>query len=316
MGHPTLVAGAVGAAYDPRGSDDRGVAVLVAQITDLHVAEPDTFMRRFVDANDKLAAAVAYLNDRADRIDAVVATGDLTNDGTADQYRLLRELLEPLRIPLYLVPGNHDEADEFRRAFADEPWLPLVGPVDYVVDAHDVRLVGIDTTEPGRHDGVFHQSQAAWLDEVLCTRPDAPTLVFCHHPPFFTGLWLFDAIRLTGAELLRDVVARHPQVRQVVSGHVHRPVSTTWGSTALTTSPSTTHQSRCDLHPDDGAGIVDETPMLQLHQFTGEGFITHSTPFEAAANTIEIGALVSDWDSARDRIVAGPPFPKGPGGMF
>lgn len=290
--------------------------MLIAQITDLHVAEPDTFMRRFVDANVKLSAAVGYLNDRADRIDAIVATGDLTNDGTVEQYRLLRELLAPLRVPCYLVPGNHDEVDAFRIAFADCAWLPASGPIDYVVDDFDVRMIGLDTTEPGRHDGVFREEQAQWLDMVLAERPDAPTLLFCHHPPFFTRLWLFDAIRLTGAELLRDVVARHPQVRQIVAGHVHRPVSTMWGATAVTTSPSTTHQSRCDLHPDDGAGIVDETPMLQLHSFTEGAFITHSTPFEPAAHTIEIGALVSDWPSARDRIIAGPPFPKGPGGMF
>lgn len=288
----------------------------IAQITDLHVAEDGTYMRNFVDANAKLAAAVDYLNDRADRIDAVVASGDLANDGNPAQYELLRELLAPLRIPLYLVPGNHDEVDHFRAAFADRPWMPASGPIDYVVEDHPVRIVGLDTTEPDRHDGVFHPAQAEWLDMVLAQRPDTPTLLFCHHPPFLTGLWLFDAIRLTGRELVREVVARHPQVRLVVSGHVHRPVSTTWGTTALTCSPSTTHQSRCDLHPDEGAGIVDETPMLQLHTFTGEGFISHSTPFEPATKQIEIGALVSDWEAARDRIVSGPPFPKGPGGMF
>lgn len=288
----------------------------IAQITDLHVAEPDTYMRGFVDANAKLAAAVAFLNERADRIDVVVATGDLTNDGRPEQYRLLRELLEPLQLPLYLVPGNHDEVDGFREAFAGSPWLPASGPVDYVIDDHPVRLVGIDTTEPGRHDGVFHAAQAEWLDATLAARPDVPTVIFGHHPPFFTKLWLFDAIRLTGAELLRDVVARHPQVRLVVSGHVHRPVSSAWGTTQLTCAPSTTHQSRCDLHPDEGAGIVDETPMLQVHLVEDDLVITHSMPFEPATRTIEIGALVSDWASARDRIVAGPPFPKGPGGMF
>lgn len=288
----------------------------IAQITDLHIAEPDTYMRGFVDANAKLAAAVAFLNERADRIDAVVATGDLTNDGRPEQYRLLRELLEPLRLPLYLVPGNHDEVDEFRAAFADRTWVPEAGPVDFVIDDHPVRLVGIDTTEPDRHDGVFHPAQAEWLDATLAARPDVATVVFGHHPPFLTRLWLFDAIRLTGAELLRDVVARHPQVRLVMSGHVHRPVSSAWATTQLTCSPSTTHQSRCDLHPDEGAGIVDETPMLQVHLVEDDGVITHSMPFEAPARTIEIGALVTDWASARDRIVAGPPFPKGPGGMF
>jgi 3',5'-cyclic AMP phosphodiesterase CpdA len=232
--------------------------MLIAQITDLHVAQDGTFMRRFVDANEKLAGAVAFLNDRSHQVDAVVATGDLTNDGEAEQYTLLRKLLDELRVPLYLVPGNHDERDGFRAAFADKEWMPASGPIDYVIDEHEVRLVGIDTTEPGRHDGVFHPEQAGWLDDVLGRRPDTPTLLFCHHPPFLTRLWLFDAIRLTGAEVLREVVARHPQVKQIVSGHVHRPVSSSWGATALTTSPSTTHQSRCDLHPDEGAGIVDE----------------------------------------------------------
>jgi 3',5'-cyclic AMP phosphodiesterase CpdA len=273
-------------------------------------------MRSFVDANEKLASAIGYLNARADRIDAVVATGDLANDGGEEQYVLLRDLLEPLQIPIYLVPGNHDEVDAFRAAFSDQPWLPAGGPIDYVIDDHEVRLIGIDTTEGGRHDGVFSTTQAEWLDGVLAQQPDVPTMLFCHHPPFLTRLWLFDAIRLSGSELLRAVVERHGQVRHIVSGHVHRPVSTSWGTTTLTTSPSTTHQSRCDLDPDEGAGIVDETPMLQLHLFTGESFITHSTPFEPATNTLEIGKLVSDWDAARDRIVAGPPFPKGPGGMF
>jgi Icc protein len=288
----------------------------IAQITDLHVAEDGGFMRTFVDANAKLAAAVAFLEERSGGLDAVLVTGDVTNDGRPEQYELLLDLLAPLSVPTYVVPGNHDEREAFRSAFGDRSWMPATGPIDYVVDDHPVRLVGIDTTEPERHDGVFHPEQALWLDTVLAERPDVPTVVFGHHPPFLTGLWLFDAIRLTGSEHLREVVSRHPQVRLVVSGHVHRPVSSTWGTVALTTSPSTTHQSRCDLHPDEGAGVTDETPMLQIHQVGPDQVVTHTMPFEAPTRNLEFGELIPDWPAARDRIVAGPPFPKGAGGMF
>lgn len=288
----------------------------IAQITDLHVAEDGGFMRDFVDANAKLAAAVTFLEERSGALDAVLITGDVTNGGRPEQYELLLDLLAPLSVPTYVVPGNHDEREPFRAAFGDRPWMPAEGPIDFVVEDHPVRLVGIDTTEPDRHDGVFHPEQAEWLDAVLSEQPDRPTVLFGHHPPFLTGLWLFDAIRLTGAEHLREVVARHPQVRLVVSGHVHRPVSSTWGTVALTTSPSTTHQSRCDLHPDEGAGVTDETPMLQIHQVGPDQVITHTMPFEAPGRNLEFGDLISDWPAARDRIVAGPPFPKGPGGMF
>jgi 3',5'-cyclic-AMP phosphodiesterase len=221
-----------------------------------------------------------------------------------------------LTIPAYLVPGNHDERETFREAFADAPWVPASGPIDYVIEEYPVRLIGLDTTVPGRHDGMLDPDQLGWLDAELAAAPHKPTLLFLHHPPFLTNLWMLDAIRLEGSEGLRAVVERHPQVTQIVAGHVHRPVSYHWGSTVVTTSPSTTHQNRCDLHPDEGAGITDDQPMLQLHLWTGDGFITHTTPFEPSTKTIEIGEVIPDWEAALERILAGPPFEKGPGGLF
>jgi hypothetical protein len=103
---------------------------------------------------------------------------------------------------------------------------------------------------------------------------------------------------------------------QVVAGHVHRPISAHWGTTVLTTAPSTTHQSRCDLDPEEGAGVVAEPPMLQLHLWDGASVVAHTVPFEAPPKTIEISEVVSDWPAARARILDGPPFPKGPGGLF
>jgi 3',5'-cyclic-AMP phosphodiesterase len=288
----------------------------IAQITDLHVDTDGGFMRSFVDANAKLAAAVAFLEERSGGLDAVLVTGDVTNHGRPEQYELLLELLAPLTIPTYLVPGNHDEREAFRTAFGDRAWVPAAGPVDYVVDDHPVRLIGIDTTEPDRHDGEFHPEQAEWLDAVLSEQPDRATVIFGHHPPFLTGLWLFDAMRLNGSELMRDIVARHPQVRLVVSGHVHRPVSSAWGTVALTTAPSTTHQNRCDLHPDEGAGVTDETPMLQIHRIGPDQVITHTMPFEAPTKSLLFNEIIPDWPAARDRIIAGPPFPKNAGSMF
>jgi Icc protein len=290
--------------------------VLIAQITDLHIDEPGGFMRRFVDANSKLERAIDYLHTRVERPDAVLATGDLTNDGRPEQFDLLRALLDRLEIPIYLIPGNHDEREGFRSTFSDRPWMPASGPIDYVIEDFPVRLVGMDTSEPDRHDGTLDDGQLAWLDATLSREPSRPTLLFLHHPPFLSGLWLFDAIRLGGSQALRTVVEGHPQVTQIIAGHVHRPISYHWGATMITTCPSTTHQSRCDLDPEEGAGVTDDSPMLQLHRWTGEGFITHTTPFEPATATIEISESVSDWDSAKKRILAGPPFPKGAGGVF
>jgi 3',5'-cyclic AMP phosphodiesterase CpdA len=286
--------------------------VLIAQITDLHIAEADNYMRKFVDANAKLAAAVDYLNALQLRPDVVLATGDLTDDGRPAQYELLAAILSELDVPLLLIPGNHDERGPFLEAFgATHPYLPREGPIQYVVDDYDVRLIAVDTTRVGHHDGELDDDRLQWLDRTLAQRPDDPAVVFLHHPPFTTGIWWMDCVGLGGARQLESIVRRHPNVQLVLAGHLHRPITTNWGSTVVSTAPSTTHQVVCNLHPDSLPAVAAEPPMLQLHWWTGDAFVSHTTVFESTAARIEFSNLVPDWEATKARMKQGPPFAKG-----
>jgi 3',5'-cyclic AMP phosphodiesterase CpdA len=283
--------------------------VLVAQITDLHVAPDGSFMRQFVDSNELLARAVAYVNSMTPRPDVVLATGDLTDHGTAEEYALLREILGALEIPLFLVPGNHDEVDVLRAEYGTPGYAR--DSFDYVVDEFPVRLLALDSTVAGRHDGEIDAAQLAWLDATLTAGPDRPTLLFLHHPPFETGVWWMDCIGLTGARELEAVVRRHPQVRLVVSGHVHRPVTTTWGTTIVSVAPSTCHQTAVALHTDCPPRITNEPPMLALHQWTGDAFVSHVTVFSDVESELDLTKLMRDWEGAKASILARGPMVKG-----
>jgi 3',5'-cyclic AMP phosphodiesterase CpdA len=286
--------------------------VLIAQISDLHIAEADNYMRKFVDANAKLAAAIDYLNAMQLRPDVVLATGDLTDHGRPEQYELLAAILAELDIPLLLIPGNHDERDPFRETFAaTHPYLPQQGPIQYVVDDYDVRLIAVDTTRVDHHDGELDDDRLQWLDHTLAQRPDDPAVVFLHHPPFTTGIWWMDCVGLGGARQLEAIVRSHPNVQLVLAGHLHRPITTNWGSTVVSTAPSTTHQVVCNLHPDHLPAMAAEPPMLQLHWWTGDAFVSHTTVFEPPSASIEIASLVSDWEATKARMKQGPPFSKG-----
>jgi 3',5'-cyclic-AMP phosphodiesterase len=286
--------------------------VLIAQISDLHIAEADNYMRTFVDANAKLAAAVDYLNAMQLRPDVVIATGDLTDHGRPEQYELLAPILAGLEMPVLLIPGNHDERDPFLRAFAaTHPYLPREGPIQYVIEDYDVRLIAVDTTRLDHHDGELDDERLEWLDRTLAQRPDDPTVVFLHHPPFTTGIWWMDCVGLGGAQKLETVVRGHPNVQLVLAGHLHRPITTNWGSTVVSTAPSTTHQVVCNLHPDHRPAMAAEPPMLQLHWWTGAAFVSHTTVFEPAAARIDIAGLVPDWEATKARMKEGPPFSKG-----
>jgi len=83
-------------------------------------------------------------------VDAVLATGDLVDAGSRAEYELLKELLAPLRAPVYLLPGNHDDRDALRATFADHGYLrnhPRY--CQYVIDSLPVRLIALDTVVQG-----------------------------------------------------------------------------------------------------------------------------------------------------------------------
>ncbi|MDC0718286.1 phosphodiesterase [Nannocystis bainbridge] len=253
--------------------------MLIAQISDTHIGAPgrDDLLR----TSWHLARAVAHLNRRERRPDLVVITGDLVDHGEVGEYEHLRELLAPLRMPVFLLPGNHDDRHNLRRAFADHAYLQREGPyLNYVVDDWPVRLVALDTLVPGQPGGRLCDGQLAWLADRLAEAPARPTVIAMHHPPFSSGVAVLDAFGLAGSDALAAVLRRHPQVERVLCGHLHRPIVRRFAGTVACTCPSTAHQVALDLPPADRLAFVMEPPACMLHLWLGEeeGTITHLSP--------------------------------------
>ncbi len=258
--------------------------MLICQITDCHVVEPDKLLYGRVDTAAGLREAVAHIEAMVPRPDVVIATGDLVNAGRPSQYEHLASLLRPIDVPVYPVPGNHDDRTAMRACFdALAPGGPD-DPIDYVIDDHEVRLIGLDTSIPGRHDGRLSPHQLTWLDEQLALAPETPTLLFLHHPPFRTGIDWMDASGLAGREALAAVVARHDQLGTIVCGHLHRPIQALVGGAVATTWPSTGAQVALAL---DGTPhqYVDERPAVALHLWHPEAGVVSHTSFVGSPRT-------------------------------
>jgi 3',5'-cyclic AMP phosphodiesterase CpdA len=283
--------------------------MLIAQITDMHVEADPAASNLPADTAAGLARAVEALNRLRPRPDVVVITGDLTNDGTEADYARLRELLEPLEIPSLLIPGNHDMSPTMARELAHVGYLPAEPPLMYSVDDFTLRLVAVDTTDPDRHDGVFDDERAAWLDHTLGQAPDTPTVVLMHHPPFETGIWWMDATGIDGAERFRAVIDAHDQVIRVLCGHQHRPIVANWGATLLSVCPSTAHQVACQFDDSEHPALTNEPAGLQLHRWDGEKLVTHTVPVEPAGATVDL-AGDSAFAGLKKRIAGGGPWLK------
>jgi Icc protein len=243
--------------------------VLLAQLSDLHLGAAWDG----VDPQPRLERVIEAVRSLPNPVDAVVVTGDLTADGGAEDSLLALRMLDRFEVPVHVLPGNHDLRASLRKAFE----LPGEGnePIDYCADVADLRLVILDSTVPGQDAGAFDPGQLAWLDEELGRDRECPTILAMHHPPLPTGLAEWDAINLVAAEreALGEVVSRHPQLRAIVGGHLHRTAAATLAGRPVLSAPSTYLQALPDYEPADFAGeemAVTGPPGFALHVLLGD----------------------------------------------
>ena len=250
--------------------------MLIAQISDTHIRPKGVLAMDRVDTAGYLARAVAHINALRPAPAIVLVTGDLVDAGMPEEYAYLRELLAPLAMPVYVIPGNHDARDALRAAFDTHRYLPADGFLHYAIDEGPLRLIALDTLTPGAPHGELCDRRLAWLEARLA-ESGKPTIVFMHHPPFDVGMTEFDECRLNvGAERMAEIVRRHPQVERVLCGHVHRPIQVRWAGTTASIAPSTAHQATLDLAPSAPLMFSMEPPAVALHQWRpGTGLVTH-----------------------------------------
>jgi 3',5'-cyclic-AMP phosphodiesterase len=186
-----------------------------------------------------------------DAPDAVLMSGDLAEHAADGEYEIVRELLARLGAPAHVLPGNHDDRDALRRHF-DVPGA-IGTPVQYAVDLGPLRLVVLDSTRPGEVRGELDAERLSWLDAELAGAPDRVTLLALHHPPVSTGVAAWDELGLPAADrrALGDVLQRHPQVRRVVAGHLHRAMTAELAGRAVLAVPSTYVQARLNFSSDE-----------------------------------------------------------------
>ena len=242
--------------------------MVIAQITDTHITIDGRQAR-------DLTAAIAWIDALQPRPAIVLLSGDITNNGRPAQYARLCDILAASAGTIYLVPGNHDARPALRANVPSTHYPGVNGErIMYAIDADPVRIIALDTTEPGRPGGSLDAASLDWLDAMLRAAPAQPTLLFMHHPPFRTGVNLADMFGFKGLREFRAIVARHPQVRRIIAGHVHCERSSTIGQALVTTSISSTPQLVPELFERRLVGMRPEPAGFAIHAWENDSFRT------------------------------------------
>jgi len=240
--------------------------MIIAQISDTHIDRD----------SPKGAARLGYLErcvadiNRLDPLpDAVIHTGDLTQNGKSAEYAAAKRVLDALRCPLHVGAGNRDDRAALRSAFpADRYLLPDTPFVQYCVDAYPVRLVAVDTLSDRSNQGDFCQVRADSLRATLAEDTAKPTVIFMHHPPFEVreSDYPVQFASWDGVERMRRALEGQRHVIGMFCGHTHRNVAGDVGGVPVSSTPSVAVDLRLGQFP----ASFEAAPIYKIHRIEAE----------------------------------------------
>ncbi len=244
----------------------------VIQITDPHVVVPPQKVSGRIDSGLLLQETVARINAELPKVgpvDAVLVTGDISDDGSPESYALFSDLMAPLDLPVFVIPGNHDQREPMRAAFACRGYLPASGRLDWSATLNGLHIVGLDTLVEGQGGGILAPETLGFLTQALKRAGSLPVLLAMHHPPFASGIRFMDSIGLEGVDSLAEVLKSSAADIRIVCGHVHCMMAGAVGGVTAFSGPATCSTFAADFRPDAPIGFMTAPGSYMIHDWAG-----------------------------------------------
>ncbi|WP_370943245.1 metallophosphoesterase [Amycolatopsis sp. cg5] len=245
--------------------------IAIAHLSDIHIDDGPR-------SRERAARVMSYVNGLS-HVDAVVVTGDLADNGTLGEYAHVASLLKSPHMTI-TCPGNHDKRAEYRAGLLGEPAGDA--PVNQVMSTPGAVYVSLDSSIPGRPNGLIADETLAWLDETLTSADTRkPAFVCFHHPPVDLGVPAVDRIRQFDESRLAEVLSRHSRVTALLCGHAHTGAITSFAGLPLLVAPGVVSTTLLPFEPsgtrgwDEGGPLdLDAPPSLYFHILHDDGRLT------------------------------------------
>jgi Icc protein len=186
-------------------------SVRIAQLSDCHLLAEPSGNYQGIEPYHTLAAALTAL--QTSNLDALILTGDLTQDHSVASYQHYLTLLAEVSIPVFWLPGNHDDSDVMNDVFNQPPFQP-----EKQLMVAGWQLLLLDSTGP-TPAGYFPAERLQQLQHQLLAHKQ-PCWLFAHHHPAPIGSSI-DRHGWQNAEPFWQLVQQHTQVKGITHGHCH-----------------------------------------------------------------------------------------------
>ena len=244
----------------------------IIQISDPHIVPYGQMAYGQVDTAEGLSNCIETINrclPMIGPIDMVFVSGDLTDFGTVEEYERFRALMEPLNLAYRVIPGNHDNIEVMRECFADQPWMPTVGPINWDAHFDDLVVIGLDSSVAEAAHGHLSDETLSFLSTTLEANGGKPTIVMTHHPPILTGIDKMDIQNLRYSKEFKAILSSYTGELRLTCGHVHRNIVAPFGNVICQIAPGVSHAVTMDLREAAPNCLTKEPGGFMLHEIRG-----------------------------------------------
>jgi len=276
---------------------------LLVQITDTHIVERGKLLYDKADTARHLAETVAEINAMRPQPDAVLITGDLVERPGPVTYSHFKDLVEPFKRPVYLMPGNHDDPQGMYDFFCDTPMFPAPAPhFQYAIDDFPLRILMLNSHFDNSELPYFGPRRLAWLEQALAAS-DKPTLIAIHHPPIRTGIGFIDMVGAQWYEDLSTVIKRHPQVVKIICGHGHTDLNGMLNGVPVQMVGSIAHQLIAGRVEDVAPSFDNLRVAPMLHHWMDGHLVSGYYPWPADVDAERIDKSSNiPWEELKDHM--------------
>lgn len=188
----------------------------VVQLSDSHLFAGADGCLLGMQTDHSLEHVIRVVADEQPKMDLVLCTGDISQDGSIASYQRFAEKVQTLGVPMRWFAGNHDERLALQQVCANTDWL------ESVYDLGAWRIVLLDSAVAHKVHGELAQDQLNILEQALASAGERHVLIGLHHHPVPINSRWMDKIGLHNAADMLSIISRYDNVKAVIWGHVHQ----------------------------------------------------------------------------------------------
>jgi len=240
----------------------------IAQISDCHLFSD--FQGEHYGANvfQNLSEVLLHIQSHQ-LIDAIVFTGDLTQDHTERSYQNFVHSIKQHSInrPVYFVPGNHDDVVYLNKYLVGNPF-----DQNKVIESKHWQILLLNS-KSDTPSGKFKIKEFEAITSTLTN--DKFQFCFMHHHPIDVGYFI-DRHGLINKSEFWAALGQHGNMKGVACGHVHQGIDidpeSNHRAIPLHTCPATSMQFA--PLPETAEALSDVGAGYRMFKFKEDGSYT------------------------------------------